>query len=136
MSDEKSAREPIAEDARIDALEARLKAAREREEQRNRPQGTGADANYRSGNRVLADLLGGLLGGTVIGCGILAFFYNGQRITPISPLGFLVATGGAFIILAFYRLLAGYFFVEGETSPRRHIRRRRAVRYHDAHVED
>lgn len=76
------------------------------------------------------------IGGTVIGCGILTFFYNGQRITPISPLGFLVATGGAFIILAFYRLLAGYFFVEGETSPRRHIRRRRAVRYHDAHVED
>ncbi|ABC63600.1 AtpZ/AtpI family protein [Erythrobacter litoralis] len=70
MSDEKPAREPIAEDARIDALEERLKAAREREEGRNRPQGTGSDANYRSGNRVLADLLGGLLGGTVIGYAI------------------------------------------------------------------
>ncbi len=67
MSDEKPAGEPIAEDARIDALEARLKAAREREEQRNRPTVQGADANYRSGNRVLADLLGGILGGTVIG---------------------------------------------------------------------
>jgi ATP synthase protein I len=67
MSDEKPAREPIAEDARIDALEARLKAAREREEERNRPQVSGADANYRSGNRVLADLLGGLLGGAVLG---------------------------------------------------------------------
>ncbi len=67
MSDEKPAREPIAEDARIDALEARLQAAREREEQRNRPQVSGADANYRSGNRVLADLLGGLLGGAVLG---------------------------------------------------------------------
>ncbi|MHA6317139.1 AtpZ/AtpI family protein [Altererythrobacter sp. CAU 1778] len=67
MSEEKPAREPIAEDARIDALEARLKAAREREEQRNRPRATGADANYRSGNRVLADLLGGILGGAVIG---------------------------------------------------------------------
>jgi uncharacterized membrane protein YeaQ/YmgE (transglycosylase-associated protein family) len=77
------------------------------------------------------------IGGTVIGCGVLAFFYNGQRITPISPLGFLVATGGAFIILAFYRLLAGYFFVEGETGRPRLIRtRRRAVRYHDAHVEE
>jgi len=70
MSDEKPAREPIAEDARIDALEARLKAAREREETRNRPKATGADANYRSGNRVLADLLGGILGGCVIGYAI------------------------------------------------------------------
>ena len=67
MSDEKPAREPIAEDARIDALEARLMAAREREEQRNRSQVSGSDANYRSGNRVLADLLGGILGGLVLG---------------------------------------------------------------------
>lgn len=67
MSDEKPAREPIGEDARVDALEARLKAARERENERNRPQVTGADANYRSGNRVLADLLGGILGGLVFG---------------------------------------------------------------------
>ncbi len=70
MSDEKPAREPIAEDARIDALEARLKAAREREDKRNRPKVQGADANYRSGNRVLADLLGGILGGSVIGYAI------------------------------------------------------------------
>lgn len=70
MSDEKPAREPIAEDARIDALEQRLKAAREREEQRNRSQVQGVDANYRSGNRVLADLLGGILGGFVIGWSI------------------------------------------------------------------
>lgn len=67
MSDEKPARDPILEDARIDALETRLKAAREREEQRNRPKVQGVDANYRSGNRVLADLLGGILGGSVIG---------------------------------------------------------------------
>lgn len=67
MSDEKPAREPIGEDARIDALEARLRAAREREDERNRPQASGTDANYRSGNRVLADLLGGILGGLVFG---------------------------------------------------------------------
>lgn len=67
MSDEKPAREPIGEDARVDALEARLKAAREREDERNRPQASGVDANYRSGNRVLADLLGGILGGLVFG---------------------------------------------------------------------
>ncbi|MBD3728388.1 MAG: AtpZ/AtpI family protein [Sphingomonadales bacterium] len=67
MSDEQPAREPIAEDARIDALEARLKAAREREEERNRPQVRGADANEKLGNRVLADLIGGILGGGLIG---------------------------------------------------------------------
>jgi ATP synthase protein I len=67
MSDDKPAREPIAEDARIDALEERLKAAREREEERNRPQVTGVDANYRSGSRVLTGLLGGILGGLVFG---------------------------------------------------------------------
>ncbi|MDA9918570.1 AtpZ/AtpI family protein [Erythrobacter sp.] len=67
MSEEKPAREPIAEDARIDALEARLKAANEREGQRTGSKVKGADANYRSGNRVLADLLGGIFGGMVIG---------------------------------------------------------------------
>jgi uncharacterized membrane protein YeaQ/YmgE (transglycosylase-associated protein family) len=68
----------------------------------------------------IATLLMGV-GGTVIGCGTLMFFYDGQRVTPISPIGFLVATGGAFILLLFYRLLAGRFFVEGE-------RRRQVVR--------
>ncbi|WP_133365099.1 AtpZ/AtpI family protein [Qipengyuania sediminis] len=67
MSDETPAREPIGEDARIDALEERLKAAREREERRTQPQAQGTDANYRSGNRALADLLGGVLGGLVLG---------------------------------------------------------------------
>ena len=83
MSDEKPAREPIAEDARIDALEERLKAAREREDERNRSQVTGVDANYRSGNRVLADLLGGILGGLVIGWSIDYF-------AGTSPWGLLI----------------------------------------------
>lgn len=83
MSDEKPAREPIAEDARIDALEARLKAARERENERNQPRLSGSDANYSSGNRVLADLLGGILGGLVIGGTI-------DYLAGISPWGLLV----------------------------------------------
>jgi len=61
------------------------------------------------------------IGGTVIGCGILSFLYKGHLVTPISPMGFAVATAGAFIILAFYRLLAGYWFVEGENH---HVRLR------------
>lgn len=68
MNDEQPDRDPVGEDARIDALEARLKAAREREEQRNKPSGGAeADANYRMGNRVLAELLGGIGGGAFIG---------------------------------------------------------------------
>ena len=68
MSDDPSAREPIPEDARIDALEQRLKAAREREEKRNPSESSRkSDANYRAGNRVLADLLGGLIGGALFG---------------------------------------------------------------------
>jgi uncharacterized membrane protein YeaQ/YmgE (transglycosylase-associated protein family) len=61
------------------------------------------------------------IGGTVIGCGVASYFYPGQRVTPISPLGFLVATAGAFIILFFYRLLAGKWFVEGESPRRRRV---------------
>jgi ATP synthase protein I len=74
MSEEKPAQEPIVEDARIDALEARLKAAKEREEERTKSQVEGADANYRQGNRVLADLIGGILGGFVIGWAVDALF--------------------------------------------------------------
>ena len=74
MNEEKPATEFIAEDARIDALDERLKAASEREKERNQPSVQGADANYRSGNRVLADLLGGILGGSVIGWAVDAIF--------------------------------------------------------------
>ncbi|TMM50135.1 AtpZ/AtpI family protein [Qipengyuania marisflavi] len=97
MSDDEPAREPIVEDARIDALEARLNAAQSREEQRNRPKITGADANYRSGNRVLADLLGGILGGSVIGWAIGWF-------TETNPWGLLV---GLFlgIVVAFRNII-------------------------------
>lgn len=71
------------------------------------------------------------IGGVIIGCGVVSYFYEGPRVTPISPLGVVVATAGAFLILFFYRLLAGYFFVEGDqpTSPmRRHRRSRRRRR--------
>jgi ATP synthase protein I len=68
MSDEPPARDPIGEDARINALDGRLKAAREREVERNRAvAGAEADANYRMGNRVLAELIGGIGGGAFLG---------------------------------------------------------------------
>ena len=83
MVDETPGREPIGEDARIDALDARLKAAREREEERTAPQVQGADASYKLGNRVLAELLGGLLGGAVVGWVI-------DHFAGTSPWGLLV----------------------------------------------
>ena len=61
------------------------------------------------------------IGGTVIGLGTLTYFSEtGSRVSPISPLGFIVATGGAFVLLFFYRLLAGYWFVEGDQPVHRH----------------
>jgi uncharacterized membrane protein YeaQ/YmgE (transglycosylase-associated protein family) len=54
------------------------------------------------------------IGGTIIGCSVTTYVANGQRVTPISPLGFAVATLGAFVLLFFYRLLGGRFFYEGD----------------------
>ncbi len=83
MSDDEPARKSIEEDARIDALEKRLNAAQQREDERNLKAGSGVDANYRSGNRVLADLLGGLIGGSVIGYAI-------GYLTDTNPWGLLI----------------------------------------------
>ncbi|GGD31408.1 AtpZ/AtpI family protein [Croceicoccus pelagius] len=83
MSDDQSDREPIGEDARIDSLEARLKAARQREDARIQPQVQAPDANYRLGSKVLAELIGGLAGGALIGWVI-------DRFAGTSPWGLLV----------------------------------------------
>jgi uncharacterized membrane protein YeaQ/YmgE (transglycosylase-associated protein family) len=68
------------------------------------------------------------IGGTIIGCGVVSYFLAGQRVTPISPLGFFVGTGGAFVILAFYRLLAGRLVVEGPAVTRARLRPARRTR--------
>jgi uncharacterized membrane protein YeaQ/YmgE (transglycosylase-associated protein family) len=52
--------------------------------------------------------------GTIIGCGVLSYFWRGHIISPISPLGFCVATAGAFTLLFFYKLLGGYYFQEDQ----------------------
>lgn len=77
----------------------------------------------------IATLLMGI-GGSVIGCGTLLFFFKTQQVTPISVVGFATATGGAFILLFFYRLLSGGFITEAEEGERvihRRNRRRRKV---------
>ena len=98
MNDEPPARDPIGEDARVNALEARLRAAREREEQRNKPNlGTEADANYRLGNRVLAELIGGIGGGAFLGWVI-------DQFAGTSPWGLLVMMALG-IIVAFRNII-------------------------------
>lgn len=72
------------------------------------------------------------VGGSVIGCGILSYFHEGEHISPLSPLGFVVATGGAFVILFFYKLLSGRVIYESGEGTRRpwyrpSYRRRRRV---------
>lgn len=70
------------------------------------------------------------ISGSVVGSGILMLIWNGERVSPISPVGFIVATGGAFSLLLFNRMFGGYFFVEGGTgrnyvAPGPNYRRRR-----------
>jgi uncharacterized membrane protein YeaQ/YmgE (transglycosylase-associated protein family) len=68
------------------------------------------------------------IAGCIIGCGVLLFFNNGARVSPVSLLGFGAGTAGAFVLLLFYRLFAGSFFLEaenGETWSHRLRRRRR-----------
>lgn len=76
------------------------------------------------------------IGGALIGCGILAYFWEGARVTPLSPIGFLVATAGAFILLFFYRLLGGHWFIEGERPQRSYRRSRRRSRRYDTAYDD
>ncbi|MEZ6123320.1 MAG: GlsB/YeaQ/YmgE family stress response membrane protein [Planctomycetaceae bacterium] len=70
------------------------------------------------------------IGGSVIGCGTLLFFWRDAQIDPISIKGFFAATFGAFSLLFFYRLLAGSFYAEGNDADDRmaHKARRRSRR--------
>jgi len=67
------------------------------------------------------------IGGAIIGCGTYALV-TGQRVALVSPIGLLAATAGAFSLLFFYRLLGGYWFIEGEVAEYRTPRRRRPPR--------
>lgn len=78
------------------------------------------------GGAVTTLLMG--IGGTVIGCALVLYFTNGDRVSPLTGMGFAASTGGAFILLAFYRLLSGSIHFEAEDGDRlvyRRTRRRR-----------
>lgn len=70
------------------------------------------------------------IAGCVIGCGTLLFFRPESKVSPISGLGFLCATAGAFVLLLFYRILAGSLFTEAEDGDvwLHRLRRRRRSR--------
>ena len=65
------------------------------------------------GGAVTTMLMG--IGGSVIGCGTVMFFWEGATVDPISGKGFFAATGGAFMLLFSYRLMAGNFFTETDS---------------------
>jgi ATP synthase protein I len=76
--------EPALEDSRLVSLEKRLDRAETAEAKRTAVNaGPESDANYRLGNRVLAELLGGLIGGALFGWLI-------DRFAGTSPWGLLV----------------------------------------------
>ena len=90
------------------------------------------------GGPVATILMG--IGGTIMGCGVVSFFRGGERIVPISPLGMFVGILGTMLGLFVYKLLGGYYFVEGEYVTRHHRQRRRSFgrrrRYDSAIYED
>lgn len=52
------------------------------------------------------------IAGSLIGCGCLLLFDTSYRITPISPIGFVAGTAGAFLLLLFYRILSNSYIIE------------------------
>lgn len=79
------------------------------------------------GGAIATVLMG--IAGTLIGCAILQYFSaSGTAVQPVSLVGFIVGAGGALVLLIFYKVLGGYWFVEGEQTSLRSRRRRRRYR--------
>lgn len=83
MAENEPRLDPLSEDARLESLDRRLRRAQTEEAIRTGTTQTGADANTRLGNRVLAELIGGMVGGALIGWVL-------DRFLGTSP-GFLLA---------------------------------------------
>jgi uncharacterized membrane protein YeaQ/YmgE (transglycosylase-associated protein family) len=59
----------------------------------------------------VATLLLGIVG-SVLGLWALTWFFQGRSLNPISPLGFLAATAGAFLLLIIFRACQACFHRE------------------------
>jgi uncharacterized membrane protein YeaQ/YmgE (transglycosylase-associated protein family) len=79
------------------------------------------------GGAIATVLMG--IAGTLIGCAVLQYFSEtNHTVQPISLEGFAVGSGGALVLLIFYKVLGGYWFIEGEQSTLRSRRRRKRYR--------
>jgi len=69
MAEREPGPDPLGQDARLRSLDERLRGAENDEAKRTgaTAKGIGADEGYRLGNRVLAELIGGMVGGALIG---------------------------------------------------------------------
>ncbi len=67
MSEIEPGQDPVGEDPRIASLEKRIERVEAAERVRTGQRDEKADENTRLGNRVLAELIGGLAGGALIG---------------------------------------------------------------------
>jgi ATP synthase protein I len=83
MAEDEPEGDPIREDARLNALDERLQRARTEEAVRSGEGRDKGEADYRLGNRVLAELIGGMAGGALIGWVL-------DRLLGTSPLLLLV----------------------------------------------
>ncbi len=97
MSNNESDPESIGEDHRLEGLKDRLDAAHSAEEARAHPAAAGADTRYSLGNRVLAELLGGVGGGALLGWLI-------DRFAGTAPWGLLIVMALG-IIVAFVNII-------------------------------
>lgn len=75
MAADTSGQDPAGEDSRIASLEERIAKAEQVEKVRQGATEQAADDGSRLGNRVLAELIGGLVGGALIGW-VLDRFFN------------------------------------------------------------
>lgn len=104
MENGEPGRDPIEEDKRLESLKERLSRIDQDEAVRTGRDKQGVDEGYRLGNRVLAELIGGIAGGLLIGwvfdrlfgtapwlllaflfLGIIAAFRNIIRISTTRP---------------------------------------------------
>jgi ATP synthase protein I len=67
MAENEPGLEPLPEDARIASLDERLRRAKSEEAIRSGAAEGKGEGDYRLGNRVLAELIGSMVGGAVIG---------------------------------------------------------------------
>ena len=86
------------------------------------------------GGAVSTMLMG--IGGSVIGCGTVLFFWRDASIDPISGKGFVAATLGAFLLLFFYRLLSGSFIRESSVHEDKMVHRARRRSHRRRMVDD